>query len=770
MIRAIFWLLILTNAVNLCYTSKSLTMKMKKLLTALAIVSVVILSGCKKDDFVGKVGVCPVVLSTVLTNGATEVPVKSIITVTFNTNMNPATITQSSFSIQGPSKVQGSILYDGTGPTLTFIPDKPLLYSTTYTGRVAASVKDFTGNALQKDYVWSFTTLDQYTLTVTSNPLTGGITTGGGAYDSGSTVTAGATANSGYAFSGWTEGGVVVSTDAGYVFKLTGNRTLVANFTENIKVYNIALSSNPLVGGATTGGGSYNAGTAVTVGATANSGYTFTSWTEGGAVVSTNSAYSFTISGDRTLVANFTINVFTIDLFSNPLAGGSTTGGGIFNYGSSVTIGATANAGYSFVNWTEGTTIISTNPGYTFTVTGHRNLVANFTENIKVYNITLSSNPTNGGTTAGGGSFNDGASVTVVATANAGYTFASWTEGTAIVSNNPGYTFIIGGNRNLVANFTENTKVYSVGVSSNPQAGGTTTGGGSYNEGTIITVRATTNSGYTFANWTEGTIIVSTNPGYSFTVTGHRNLVANFTENIKVHNVALSSDPPAGGTTTGGGSYNYGSSVSIQATASPGYYFSAWTDGPDVISTEASYTFTITGDRNLVANFRETIVVNTLTLSANPLAGGVVTGGGSFNSGTIVTVRAFANGGYNFTNWMDGGAIISTDATYAFTLSSNRNLVANFTKGTEINCIQLLAFPLDGGTTSGGGTYTPGTSVTIVATINPGYTFLSWTENGRVVSFTERYTFIMAQTRYLVANFIKGPGAPAAKKVSTRNQ
>ncbi len=743
-------------------------MKTEKLLATLAVVSIVIFAGCKKDDFVGKVGVCPVVISTIPANSATGVPVNQVITVTFNEKMNPATITQTSFTLQGPSKVTGTLTYDGSGPTFSFTPTTPLLYNTTYTGKVATSVKDNTGNALQKEYVWSFTTIGQYTVTLSSNPLAGGTTTGGGTYDSGSSVTIGATANSGYTFSNWTEGGTMVSTNANYTFTLTGNRTLVANFTENIKVYSVTVASNPQIGGTTTGGGSYNAGTSVTVGATANSGYTFTNWTEGGTVVSTNASYTFTIGGNRTLIANFSenIKVYNVTLSSNPIAGGTTTGGGSFNEGTSVTVVATANTDYTFTNWTEGAIVVSANPTYTFTLNGNRALVANFTKIIKVYTVTVSANPAAGGTATGGGSFNEGTSVTVAATANTGYTFANWTEGTTVVSTSPGYTFTASGNRNLVANFTLN--VYSIGVSAKPTAGGTATGGGSYNYSSSATVVATANTGYTFTNWTEGTTVVSTNASYTFTINANRTLVANFT--INVYSVALSTTPPTWGTATGAGPYNYGSSVTVAAVANPGYYFSAWTDGYDVVSTDASYTFTITENRSLVANFRESIVVNSLTVSANPLIGGTVSGGGSFNSGTLVTVRAFANFSYNFTNWSENGTVISTDATYTFTLNSNRNLVANFTKSTLINCILLSSNPLNGGTTSGGGTYYPGETITIKATPNTDFTFVSWSEDGNWISDNANYTFVMTKTRNLVANFVKGPVSPAARNPKTRNQ
>ena len=44
---------------------------------------------------------------------------------------------------------------------------------------------------------------------------------------------------------------------------------------------------------------------------------------------------------------------------------------------------------------------------------------------------------------------------------------------------------------------------YAVSVSANPAAGGTVTGGGTFNGGASVTVIATPNTGYVFVNWTE---------------------------------------------------------------------------------------------------------------------------------------------------------------------------------------------------------------------------------------------------------------------------
>jgi len=74
---------------------------------------------------------------------------------------------------------------------------------------------------------------------------------------------------------------------------------------ESPQTYTITTSSNPDTGGSTSGGGSFDAGTSQTVTATANSNYHFVNWTEDGNEVSTNPSYSFTLNGDRNLVANF---------------------------------------------------------------------------------------------------------------------------------------------------------------------------------------------------------------------------------------------------------------------------------------------------------------------------------------------------------------------------------------------------------------------------------------------------------------------------------
>jgi hypothetical protein len=79
-----------------------------------------------------------------------------------------------------------------------------------------------------------------------------------------------------------------------------------------------------------------------------------------------------------------------------------------------------------------------------------------FTTELPSYTVSVSSNPTDGGTATGGSAYVQGQSCTVQAVANIGYTFSNWTENDSVVSTDVNYTFIVNADRNLVANFSDN--------------------------------------------------------------------------------------------------------------------------------------------------------------------------------------------------------------------------------------------------------------------------------------------------------------------------
>ena len=152
-----------------------------------------------------------------------------------------------------------------------------------------------------------------------------------------------------------------------------------------------------------------------------------------------------------------------------------------------------------------------------------------------------------------------------------------------------------------------------------------------------------------------------------------------------------------------------------------------------------------------------TITVNggtsyTITATANPTAGGSVTGGGTYYSGESCTLTATPNTGYTFTNWTKNGTQVSTNPTYTFTVTGSGTYTANFAAIPQYT-ISVSANPTAGGTVTGGGTFYQGNSCTLTATANTGYSFTNWTKNGTQVSANPTYTFTVTAAGTYVANF-----------------
>ena len=188
-----------------------------------------------------------------------------------------------------------------------------------------------------------------------------------------------------------------IPNQADYYFQNAPGNAAFGIVTSDGPIYTIAASESPSGSGTIANTGLYPENSAAPLIATPNAGFAFVNWTENGAVVSTNPNYTFTVTGDRTLVANFATGSL-ITTSSSPLTGGNTDGGGSFVNGGSVTVQAVPSANYNFVNWTENGVPVSASANYTFTAAGDRDLVANFTPSATNLGIVFSQPPTTSGT------------------------------------------------------------------------------------------------------------------------------------------------------------------------------------------------------------------------------------------------------------------------------------------------------------------------------------------------------------------------------------
>lgn len=406
--------------------------------------------------------------------------------------------------------------------------DSRVQWNATFTGLIKVLVNErpckyFTGEAATLAFGIDTSTIF-YDITTSAEPSAGGTSTGDGTYGFEENVLVSASSNTGYEFINWTENGTVVSTNANYSFNAQTDRVLIANF--ELETFQITAQANPTDAGTIIGAGNYTYGDSCILSTTENSGYTFINWTENGTVVSTDTNYSFTVTENKSVVANFDLNTYNISTFANPLDGGTITGGGNHQYNSTCNLFASPNPGYGFVNWTENGTVVSADANYSFTVVDNKTLTANF--ELGTFQVSAEANPTDAGTVIGGGNYTYGDSCNLLATENFGYTFINWTENGTVVSTDANYSFAVEDNRNLIANFDAN--FFEITATAIPTGGGSIAGAGQHLFNEQCTLIATNNSGYGFINWTENGTVVATDNNYSFTVIQDRNLEANFAE------------------------------------------------------------------------------------------------------------------------------------------------------------------------------------------------------------------------------------------------
>ncbi len=108
----------------------------------------------------------------------------------------------------------------------------------------------------------------------------------------------------------------------------------------------------------------------------------------------------------------------------------------------------------------------------------------------------------------------------------------------------------------------------------------------------------------------------------------------------------------------------------------------------------------------------------TVATTCDETSGNII-GGGIYPKGTLVTLTAIPTVGYHFVQWSDG----TTEATYTFTLTQDTTITATFAIDRHTVTISKAV----NGTVSGeSGTFDYGTEVTLAATPAEGYHFVQW--------------------------------------------
>lgn len=130
-------------------------LQFKKILLPICLIG---LAACGNGDVLDTTR--PEVTDTVPLDGATEVALNSAILVRFNEDIDPATITTTTFLLTDAddNAVAGSVEVDATNQIVVFTPTENLASDTIYTATVTEDIEDSDENNLENDLGWTFTT------------------------------------------------------------------------------------------------------------------------------------------------------------------------------------------------------------------------------------------------------------------------------------------------------------------------------------------------------------------------------------------------------------------------------------------------------------------------------------------------------------------------------------------------------------------------------------------------------------------------------------
>ncbi|MBR4118813.1 MAG: T9SS type A sorting domain-containing protein [Bacteroidales bacterium] len=450
----------------------------------------------------------------------------------------------------------------------------------------------------------------------------------------------------------------------------------------------------------------------------------------------------------------FTGNVFTVSATSADATMGTAEASSTeVNEGRTVTLTATPEYGYGFVNWTVAGVEVSTENPYKPTITANTDFVANF-EALPMCTVTVtSSDATKGSVETSATSVPQGEYVTITATAQPGNIFINWTvNGSPVSTENP-FNVPINADTEFVANFEESaiiigkeyrikdvaTNQYITAFNTDAHTGGTNGGVGTS----------------AFAE-NDNQIMIFEESGANYKIK------------------------------TKSGYYIYAQAWNVDALSSQstefkfidngsGYYMQAYNTNKGnawyhVKNESVGGTYYLFADAAVGAAatwvLEPLTQIYTISLSVTPADGGEATASlYSVEEGSTTTLTATPAEGYEFVNWTLGGVEVSTDAVYTTTaVTENREYVANFKfKPVEPREVRVassnnakgyatIISPAPSGTEP---SVTTGEMVTVKAFANGSDNFfVNWTINEVIVGTEETYTYIGEEAATIQANFV----------------
>ncbi|MBL0213027.1 MAG: hypothetical protein IPQ07_04025 [Myxococcales bacterium] len=596
------------------------------------------------------------------------------------------------------------------------------------------------------------------------------------AYDFNTNVMLTATPATGSTFTGWSGGGCTGT--AACMVPMTTATTVTATFT--LTTHTLTVTKNGNGAGTVTSSPigiscgvdcseAYDYNTTVTLSAAPTTGSVFTGWTGGGC--NGTGTCVVTMTAAASVMATFTLTTPTLTVAkagngagmvsSNPL--GIDCGADCseaVNYGTSVMLTAAPAVGSVFGGWSGGG--CSGTGACTTTVTAATTVTATFT--LTTHLFTAIKNGTGQGSVDAPGItcgadctelYDYGTDVTLTASPAAGSTFAGWTGSGCSGTGSCSVSVTMAGS--VTATFTLTTHQLTVAQAGNGSGVVSSSPAGIlcgvdcteiYGFGTPVTLTATPDAGSVFSGWSGGgcsglgaclvTISSAATVTATFTLTTQTLLVtANGPGTVtraRRHQLPGDCSDP----------YNYGTVVTLSASANAGSSFTGWSGGG--CSGTGTCIVTMTAATSVTADF--VVGSNSMTVTKAGNGTGTVTSNPAgincgadcsenFLNGTMVTLTATPATGSVFSGWSGGGcsgvgtcmvtvgAAVTITATFTLTVHTLSVSPAGNGAGTVTSAPAGITCGVDCSEP-----YDYGTTVTLTASANAGSTFTGWSGGG----------------------------------------
>lgn len=493
-------------------------------------------------------------------------------------------------------------------------------------------------------------------------------------------VTITAVPSAGWQFDGWS--GDLSGTEQSQIISITEDMSVTASFSRIPYTLDVSFNGQ---GSVVTdpASGPFYINDVVSVTATADTGWSFTSW--GGDLSGSASVETILIDGNKAITANFTADEYTLSLSTDGTGTGSVSKSpdqASYTYGATVVLTAAADPGSSFDGWS-GLGELQTSETVTLTMVQSESAIATFSQ--EFYTVTVGA--TVGGeikitppSNPAGYIYNEIVTVSALPDTDGGYVFDSWT-GDLSGSTAPALLTMTG-DKALGAVFTKSsdpTTTYKLTVTAS--AGGSVAPmSGDYPAGSNVDLTATAEEGFAFVNWTDASgTVLSTAEQWQVNMTSDITILANF-EAIEAGEFTLTRQVSGSGTIISdpsSGSYPDGTQISLTAMPNEGWSFSNWSG--DVLSSDASVALTIVKNSIVTATFTQniytvsTVVVGNGTAEASPPSS---SDGYVFNEGVILT--ATPDSGWAFSSWTSSDGTIISDNPATIAVKDNVTFTATF--------------------------------------------------------------------------------------------